>query len=293
MNDQISQLAETYGLKQIAERIEQFLLPGIHISKTEQDDSTLGSSRLGGLPDVPPEFIWPHSGEKPLGFLAQFRCEDFANLDSSQLLPNTGILYFFYDVINQPWGFDPKDRQSAVVFYTDATTSLSRASMPEGSSPNEIVLPSCAVKFTAVPSLPTTDSEIFIQLLRQLGFSTKTLLAYVDKYREFYDEVRQRFTNNEPQHQLLGHPNIVQNDMKLECQLVTHGIYCGDSSGYEDPRRKELEAGAAEWKLLFQFDSDDGLGVMWGDCGLIYFWIRESDLRARRFSETWTIQQCS
>ncbi len=37
MNNQISQLAKEYGLKQIAERIEQFLLPGIHLSKLEQD----------------------------------------------------------------------------------------------------------------------------------------------------------------------------------------------------------------------------------------------------------------
>ena len=32
--------------------------------------------------------------------------------------------------------------------------------------------------------------------------------------------------------------------------------------------------------------------VMWGDAGIIYFWIRESDARARRFDASWVILQC-
>ena len=81
--------------------------------------------------------------------------------------------------------------------------------------------------------------------------------------------------------------------MRLECQLVTHGLYCGDESGYQDPRAEALAAGAGDWRLLFQLDSDEeGLGVSWGDAGKLYFWIRRPDLRARRFEATWTILQC-
>jgi uncharacterized protein DUF1963 len=67
--------------------------------------------------------------------------------------------------------------------------------------------------------------------------------------------------------------------MRLECQLVTHGLYCGDDVAWKSARGAELAPGAPEWRLLFQMDSDDDVGVMWGDCGLIYYWIRESDLR--------------
>ena len=31
---------------------------------------------------------------------------------------------------------------------------------------------------------------------------------------------------------------------------------------------------------------------MWGDFGMIYFWIRESDARAGRFDNAWLILQC-
>ncbi|MBQ1817367.1 MAG: DUF1963 domain-containing protein, partial [Clostridia bacterium] len=33
-------------------------------------------------------------------------------------------------------------------------------------------------------------------------------------------------------------------------------------------------------------------GAMFGDCGNIYFWMRESDLRERRFEKAQLILQC-
>lgn len=67
--------------------------------------------------------------------------------------------------------------------------------------------------------------------------------------------------------------------MQLECQLASNGIYVGDSSGYNHPKRRALENGATDWQLLFQIDSDEkGLGTMWGDVGRVYFWIRQQDL---------------
>lgn len=81
--------------------------------------------------------------------------------------------------------------------------------------------------------------------------------------------------------------------MELEAQLVTNGIYCGDEAGYKDPRVPSLEPGVKDWRLLFQFDTDDDLGVMWGDCGTVYFWVREDDARAGSFANVWLILQCS
>jgi uncharacterized protein YwqG len=95
-----------------------------------------------------------------------------------------------------------------------------------------------------------------------------------------------------PQHRLLGHPQVIQNEMQTECALVTHGLYTGDSTGYRDPRAAEFRKGAADWLLLLQIDSDDGAGMMWGDAGRLYFWIRRQDLADRRFDQAWLILQC-
>ncbi len=97
-----------------------------------------------------------------------------------------------------------------------------------------------------------------------------------------------------PKHQVGGFPAVIQgDDMDLDCQLASSGLYCGDSSGYADPRAATLKAGAANWRLLFQFDTDDDLDIMWGDGGTIYFWVQEREARAGNFANAWLILQCT
>ena len=61
---------------------------------------------------------------------------------------------------------------------------------------------------------------------------------------------------------------------------------------YRDPRRKALEPGADDWGLLLQLDSDETAGFMWGDVGMLYYWIRKQDLAKNRFDRVWMAQQC-
>ncbi|MBP5770108.1 MAG: DUF1963 domain-containing protein [Bacteroidaceae bacterium] len=73
--------------------------------QTEPADSPLtGKSKWWGEPDMPQELNWPEitvtdeDGEEyhdPLTFVCQIRCEDIAALDSEELLPHEGMLYFF------------------------------------------------------------------------------------------------------------------------------------------------------------------------------------------------------
>jgi uncharacterized protein YwqG len=80
--------------------------------------------------------------------------------------------------------------------------------------------------------------------------------------------------------------------MELECAEVTRGIYTGDATASKDPRAAEAARHQYEWRLLLQVDTDDDAKMMWGDAGRIYFWIRDEDLRARRFDKTWLVFQC-
>jgi uncharacterized protein YwqG len=82
--------------------------------------------------------------------------------------------------------------------------------------------------------------------------------------------------------------------MELECQLASHGVYCGDPAGYQSEAAQRLASGAADWRLLLQIDTDeDGPGWMWGDGGRIYYWIKQQDLASLRFDDAWLILQCS
>jgi uncharacterized protein YwqG len=81
--------------------------------------------------------------------------------------------------------------------------------------------------------------------------------------------------------------------MELECQLASNGLYCGDTTGYSDPRAGELASGASEWKLLFQIDSDDALDFMWGDSGRLYYWVLKDEAQRGDFANAWLVLQCS
>ena len=96
-----------------------------------------------------------------------------------------------------------------------------------------------------------------------------------------------------PVHRIAGHPGEIQGDLRLRAQLVSNGIYCGNAKGYKEGRDRGLEAGAKDWRLLLQADSDEDAGMMWGDLGRLYFMIHEDDAKRHNFDRVWLILQCS
>jgi len=119
-----------------------------------------------------------------------------------------------------------------------------------------------------------------------LSFSDEEIDTYID--REFDDD------EDEDQHQMSGFPENVQGDrMELECQLASNGVYVGDANGYNSSEAGLLRDGENDWRLLLQHSGDEDSGLMYGDCGLVYFWVREQDARAGDFSNCWLVLQCS
>ncbi|MGZ6387521.1 MAG: DUF1963 domain-containing protein, partial [Ktedonobacteraceae bacterium] len=87
-------------------------------------------------------------------------------------------------------------------------------------------------------------------------------------------------------HQLLGNPQTIQDDMRLECQLASHGV-----TDINDPRANVLSKGAQEWQLLLQIDTDEDIGMQWGNTGMIYYWLQASDLKKSDFDNAWLVLQ--
>ncbi|MFZ4557361.1 MAG: YwqG family protein [Pseudanabaena sp.] len=284
MKNQILQVIQKNNLTDFAALIMTSIKPAIHISKVNSQEDVIGASRIGGLPDVPTDFQWVLWQDRPLSFLAQINCADLQGFASANNLPNSGMLYFLYDAIDQPWGFDPSDRGSSAIIYHPSTENLIPSSLPEGADiDNGWLFPSYPIQFREVLSLPNYDSQAF----EQLAISQNS----VDDYVNLIADVNELMAANEPIHQIFGHSSNIQGDMQLECQLISHGIDYGN--GYSEAIAKELADGASDWLLLLQLDTDDDLEMMWGDMGRLYFWIRESSLQSKSFNEAWTILQCS
>ncbi len=230
-------------------------------------------SYLGGLPALPAGVEWPTRQGKPLPFLASLDLGEIGASDMIQWLPREGRLMFFYDVEDQPWGFDPNDRDGFAVIYAKEPG--------EEQEPPVDIFPKFYVDFVNVVSLP--DPQRF----EELGISMHEvdIETFLNGYGDWIAE--------EFGHQVGGYPRPIQNDsMELESQLASNGIDCGSGAGYQSEEGKKLAPGAKEWRLLLEFDTDDDLEVMWGDAGKLYFWVKEKDASKGDFSGTWTVLQC-
>jgi uncharacterized protein YwqG len=240
-------------------------------------DIPVGASKFGGNPDLPPGADWPHRNGTPMTFLAQIAFSDAKPHDAAGELPDKGFLWLFYDADDQPWGYDPKHKDGhKVICCAGDASDLTRAAPPE-TLDADFLYPSARIAFDHAAEAPSFYSNYCDDV------------NLTDEEADLYWTVLE-MTREEQADKLLGHSDNVQNAMELECQLAANGLYCGDGSGYRDPRAKELKKTMLDWVLLMQIDSDDGF--MWGDDGRLYLWIRKDDLAARNFDRTWLILQC-
>jgi uncharacterized protein YwqG len=263
-------------MRNIADLAASVAAPAIHLITITGPSK----SHFGGSPRLPSGVPWPEWRGRRLGFLARLSLPELHRVHTLEWLPSSGSLLFFYDVEEQPWGFDPKDRGSCVVIHApDLEEPL--ATSPDVHEGNEY-FPQMNVAFRKVDVYPTTERPE----VESLNLS--------DEEREQYWALLESPFDGLAKHQIAGLPAPVQGDyMELECQLASNGLYCGDSSGYHDPRAKQLEAGAKDWRLLLQLDTDDDAGVMWGDCGTLYFWVRAEEAARGNFENPWLVLQCS
>jgi len=285
MKDNVSNLTE--ALLKLAKN-------EIRISYSETDKNIpVSGSKIGGRPAVPDDFVWPEYNGKgycddeyvtrPLSFLAQINLEEIAEHDTENLLPKTGVLSFFYELITMQWGFEPEDKGSARVYYFPDATKLSLRDIPENME-EEAYVPELKINFENHISIPgpenfdsdDVDWDSYEECCLELGYE-----------QDGMGEVTK----------LLGYPDIIQGAMEEECESVTRGYRRGCPEDYakiSEEEMKDIKEKAEEWTLLFQMGTvtTEATELMFGDCGHIYFWIRKSDLENRNFETIWLILQC-
>ena len=232
---------------------------------------------FGGTPEYQSEFNWPSDKGVKLDFIAALNLEAIAKKHKFNWLPKTGQLLFFYDTMNQPWGFDPKDKSGHKVIFLNKPINIGKG----GSNfPDPIF-----VKPKKIDSYPNatsfesrfddlTDEEIDTYLEEEISILPESV----------------NWCNN----QTGGFPDAYQNDeMEWEAELASNGIYCGNSEIYSSPETLAMKKKSDQWKLLLQIQENEDIGFEWGDTGTIFFWIKESDAKLCNFDNTWLILQSS
>lgn len=288
--NKLIELIDEYKLSAYKDQILEQSKPAIHIVREyvpNEDDLPIGTSKIGGNPDLPADFKWQYYNDLPLTFLAQIKLSDVTEQDGDKVLPTTGWLYFFYDIWSIHWG-EPEQADGFLTYYVeDDNTSLNRIPHPTAQSE--------WMQVQALPTFKLTFSELWTPSLAEDIFASN-LFNWDDDASENYIEILTTLEENYPPlHYLLGHPFQIQGDLDAEAQLNANGYPFGGTNHQE--AYEKLQSGFKDWRLLFQMDSDyveeANFDLMFGDAGRLYFMIRKQDLKARNFDKVWTIMQCS
>ncbi len=270
----------TAGLARRVADIDLLARPSLRLSPTLAAESTLrvGSSKFGGRPDLPADIAWPERNGLPQSFIAQIRLAEAHRYDLAGMLPQSGMLWFFYDARQESYGDEATDLGAWRVFYIAGDVNdLQRRPAPAD-------LPATG-RFQA--SSVVFSSELTLSQQPQLeipacDWSAEELARYENLLATFPDPAERK----KVQHRMLGFADTIQDDMRLQCQLYAHGV-----TDPEDPEVARLSAGAMSWQLLLQVNTDERAGMRWGNAGMLYYWIQLADLQARRFGATWLVLQ--
>jgi len=272
------------GLSRVSDQLLSLARMSIRFVTTKSDDSEIpiGSSKIGGNPDLPQNSRFPEWNSSPLAFLVQINLEEIAFFRTSSELPPSGLLSFFYHD-SQPWGYDPKDEGGWRVVFSEDMTDLHRVSLPDA-LPEEARFGAGTLSFFEELTLPPREFMVF----RDLALTEQEERTYAD----FLERIEP--DTNHLINRILGYPDPIQGDMHLECQMVSHGIYFGDGKGRSRPGYNELRPGAKDWRLLLQLDSEEqNSRMMWGDVGRVYFSMHKDALRNKEFEKAWLVLQCT
>lgn len=290
MKEKIDELLANTELAYVADQLKKLALPSIRLVRKVTQDHLLapGTSKLGGVPDLPQDAEWPSWRGTPLAFVAQINLAEIPALHKPDSLPSSGLLSFFYhpDQMAVP-GYDPASRGGwRVFYYKEEVPYLQRRPLPsellEMKPPMQYgSFPACALTFDVIITYPHANS-LSVQALH---LSQKELEAYWDILETLQQD------DPEPRHRLLGHADLLQDDMQIQSQLVSHGIYFGDGLPKGHTNVGQLLSGAKDWRLFLQLDTDPVAEMSWGIEGRCYYWIQTAALQKRHFEDVWCILQ--
>jgi hypothetical protein len=172
------------------------------VRRHRDSEGPVGATRLGGRPDLPVGAPWPLGPfNRPIPFVAQVDLSEVAPFGAAGVLPNSGLLSFFFD----PSGSGPD--QVAPVVYTPAGARLRRVEPPEELTDGE--------RFRPVPLVPHHEATLPPAwngpVTGHLQLPDTAWFAY-----EFDQEV----DDEGPWHRLLGHPDAVQGDPRPDSDVV-------------------------------------------------------------------------
>jgi len=259
-------------------KVLDYTVPCLRLLSEKDSEIEVGDSKIGGQPDMAVDQDWPFWKGAYHSFLAQVNLTQLPDSELTDLLPETGMLYFFYDSEMRTWGDSKDDIGSYAIIYDDVDIShLETKPYPQKLSEN-YRYSSVKVNIVEEESFPPYEHDVYYSLSLSDGAS--------DYYYDFVDSFNSEYSRNK----LFGYADNIQGDMRLSCVLRDNDLDWDDYRDVSESESQVYEKKQDEWILLYQQDSYEEM--MWGDVGMLYFWIKKEDLINRDFDKVYFELQC-
>jgi len=235
-----------------------------HVEKPKN----IWDSKIGGKAYWPLDNEYPTTKEsnKPLFLLAQINLDDIPHLPN---MPKTGLLQFF---ISQQYSYgfnfnetvenNIKNNYGYQVVYHEKILKDSILLNDDVVCPTgDENLPwsgEYALTFEVKPDFPSFENIDWVE-------SIGDILDFSEELADDVYELQDKMVSK-----IGGYQDFTQTDPRV----------C-DEKWTKD-----------KWFNLFQLASDDNCDIMWGDCGVGNFSIREDDLKNKDFSNIWYNWDC-
>ncbi|HMO20457.1 MAG TPA: YwqG family protein [Candidatus Melainabacteria bacterium] len=273
-------LIRFFGLGEFEAAIKEQALESKRL-RVEPDAKERGSSHFGGVPDLPADFLWPRRQDgRPLSALARLDLCEISFWAERNHLPPEGVLTVFYDLGEQPRGFQSGDKDGLRVYFHDRDINLVPTIAPLNLN-ERLVLPASKIRFEDELTFPDFKDC----LAENLTF------AGTEPYKAFLNSWYQQSASQSGCHRLLGYPQLLEGDVREECALASDGTYESDLDGRAMDRAREIASEATSWVLLMQIDREPECGIEWSDQGMLYIMIERDHLLERKFDNSWAMIQ--
>jgi uncharacterized protein YwqG len=258
----IEQLILHHDLAAHREEIRSLMRPALLLltQATAQNEIPIGSTRIGGLPDLPSGVDWPtyHDG-RSLAFLAQLNLAELSEVGTVLAgLPTTGLLSIFsvFGWVDEDEA-DPQtpddgweDQQGWTVVLHHGTGDLQRAEDPA----DVHVFPAAGVAAKLITSLPNHRLEPAV-----------AALTWDEKIWDSFDEMQSDFRSIQ-MYRYLGNMD----------SLGSHHLLGGYALFQQEFPDRFVDAGL---QMFFQLGTDCRTHMCWGDGGELTFYVDEAALQ--------------
>jgi len=243
------------GFDAIADEVSAAARPAVMIHRhiLEREPKALGTTRLGGRPDLPTGTSWPRCRGLQQSFLGQIRVQDLP--ESAQELRRLGGTLLFFTVngsADDEGRYDVWPGLCSAVVHARAGAPLKRTA-PKQEIP---ALKPARLRFEVRPDVPglAVDGDRLMAPLRRVEVTDSR------GWFRFHDKLRGGETGRD--HYLLGYLGTPLNP---------------------DPCADRTDRTRSPWRHLFTIGYDEALGFDIPDAGWLQIAISPADLAAGRF----------